>query len=182
MTETELLADWLNDLSSGMHGAIEGMAPEALAWQPDPGANSIGVTVWHVSRWLDILGARILQDLPAEEEQWHTRGWAERTGYDPRGIGSGGLGAISGYTLEEVAAVPPMPAGDLLAYFDQACESVSAQVLGKPEGALYRPVPGLGGRRTAYQWIKVLLQGCFGHLGEIEALKAMRERAANSVL
>jgi hypothetical protein len=42
---------------------------------------------------------------------------------------------------------------------------------------LHQPATGLGGRRTPYQWIKSILLGSYGHLGEIEALKAMQGRA-----
>src|SRR5260370_30284396 len=100
---------------------MNGLSPTELAWRPDAQGNSIGVTVWHYSRWLDLLVVRFLQNRSAGEEQWHTQGWATRTGYDPRGIGFAGLGAITGYTQEEVAAIPQMSGEELLAYLDQAC-------------------------------------------------------------
>jgi hypothetical protein len=168
--------DWLQELSRDLHGEIENLSPEALAWQPDPGANSVGVTVWHLSRWLDLLTVRACQDRLPEEELWHTRGWRHKTGYDPRGLGDRGFGAVTGYTLEEVRAIPCLNAQELLAYFDQVCEALHAYLSTLSSEALHQSVFGLGRKRTVYQWVKPVLIGCLGHMGEIQALKAMRER------
>jgi hypothetical protein len=119
---------------------------------------------------------RALENKPQEEEQWFTRGWAQKTGYDPRGIGYAALGALTGYTQAEVAAVPQLSAADLLTYLDQVSNAVSQQIRALPVEALHQIVPGLGGKRTPYQWVKPILMGALGHLGEIECLKAMRER------
>lgn len=176
MTDSEVLIDLMSEVGKEIRGEISDMTAEELAWQPDPQANSIGVTVWHVARWLDVLAVRILGTGSAEDELWHTQGWAERTGYDPRGIGAGGLGNVTGYTLEEVAAIPPMSATDLLAYLDSTIEAVNGRIAAMPEGALREKVPGIGKSRTAYGWIKLLLKGCMGHVGEIQTLKSMHER------
>lgn len=176
MTDKEVLSDLMNEVGAEIREEIGEMAAEELAWQADPQANSIGVTVWHVARWLDVLAMRILHTGAAEDELWHTQGWAERTGYDPRGIGASGLGNVTGYTMEEVTAIPQMNAADLLSYLDSAIAAVNNRIAGMPEGALYEKVPGLGKSRTSYGWIKLLLKGCMGHVGEIQALKSMRER------
>jgi hypothetical protein len=52
-TPAEVLAAWLGDLVAMVHQHINGLSPEKLAFQPDPQGNSIGVTVWHFSRWLE---------------------------------------------------------------------------------------------------------------------------------
>jgi hypothetical protein len=176
MQAKEVLADWLQDLARDVRQQVEGLSFEELTWQPDSKANSIGLTVWHFSRWLDLLAVRALENKPTEEEQWFTRGWAEKTSYDPRGIGYAGLGAITGYTQAEVALVPRLPADELLTYLDQVCEALRSHVLGMSEEALHQVVPGLGGKRTPYQWLKPILQGATGHVGEIECLNAMRAR------
>ena len=177
MRDVELLADLVAKLARDVHAEIAELSPEGLAWQPDPEANNIGVTVWHFSRWLDMLAVQALANRSAAEELWQTRGWAARTGYDPRGIGYLGLGLLTGYTQAEVAAVPQLTAGHLLEYLDQACGALRERLLGLPSEALYQPTPGLGGKRKVYDLLTSILMGCFGHVGEIEALKAMRERA-----
>ena len=176
MTDKELLIDLMNELRSDMRDEIGEMTVEELAWQPDPQANSIGVTVWHVARWLDVLSARILHTGTGIDELWHTQGWADKTGYDPRGIGASGLGNVTGYTMEEVAAIPHMSATDLLAYLDSTIQAVNSRIAEMPDGALYEKVLGIGKSRTAYGWIRLLMKGCMGHLGEIQTLKAIRER------
>jgi DinB superfamily len=177
MTGVEVLADLVAALVEGIHQAVTGLSREELTWRPDAEGNSIGVTVWHCSRGLDVLNVRFLEQQPAEAEQWHTQGWAEKTGYDPRGIGSGGLGMLSGYTQEEVAAIPVLPAAELLTYLDQVAEALRQHLRSMPEAALAQPSRVAGGRQTAYQLIKEIVLGCVGHLGEIEALKAMQTRA-----
>jgi hypothetical protein len=176
MKDTALLADWVRDLARATRREITDLTPEALAWQPDPLANDIGVTVWHMARWLDMLTVQVLQGRPAEEEQWHTRHWAEQTGYDPRGIGYRGLGVITGYTPAEVAAVPRLSAETLLIYLDDTAKALADYLLALPPDALEGQAPGLGGDHTVYDWIKGVLMGAFGHIGEIQAFKALRSR------
>jgi hypothetical protein len=177
MRDVELLADLVAKLARDVRAEIAELSPEELAWQPDPEANHIGVTVWHFSRWLDMLAVQALADRPAAEELWQAQGWAARTGYDPRGIGYLGLGLLTGYTQAEVVAVPHLTADQLLEYLDQACGALRGRLLALPSKALYQPTPGLGGKRNVYDLLTSILTGCFGHVGEIEALKAMRERA-----
>ena len=180
MQANEILADWISDLARDVREQVQKLSLDELTWQPDSEANSIGLTVWHFSRWLDLLAVRALENRPPEEEQWFTRGWAQKTGYDPRGTGYAGLGALTGYTQAEVALVPTLSADDLLTYLDQVCETLRSQLLAMSGEAVHQVVPGLTGKRTPYQWVKPILQGCFGHLGEIECLNAMRARQVAS--
>src|SRR5574341_1401452 len=179
MTDVELLASWLDDLSRATHRAIENMPPDQLAWQSDPEANSIGVTVWHMARWLDALATVAIDGRDAAEQQWFAQGWATKTGYDPRGIGSYGLGTVTGYSLEQVRAIPALAAAELLAYFDQAMQSLRPRILALTPRDFERPAAALGEDqpRSLYQWIRAIMQGCFAHIGEIQALKAMHARA-----
>lgn len=182
MNDRDVLIDMIERLAQWTRATIAEMPQAALDWQPDPQANGIGVTVWHYSRWMDFLTVRVFHDRPAEEEIWIVDGWAARTGYDPRGLGWGGLGALTGYTVEEMKAVPPLSADDLLRYLDAACAALIAAVRTLPTDALHQPAPGLRGLRdgdwTVYEWLLVPLLGSFGHVGEIRALKALHARAA----
>ena len=179
MQATELYADLIASLVEGTRGEVKELSAQELAWQPDAEGNSIGVTVWHVARWHDVV-ARVFQEKPHEDELWLTQAWAERTGYNPQGIGYRGLGALTGYTQQEVAAIPALSAEDLLAYLDQASGALRAYLLSLPSfEALLQPVPGWGRETpvTKDQLLKVVFMGCAGHLGEIKALKAMMKRA-----
>src|SRR5712671_5272075 len=64
-----------------------------------------------------------------------------------------------------------------LAYLDQVSDALRQYLLSLPEGAMSRPTLFVGERLTAYQVIKEIVLGCVGHLGEIEALKALQIRA-----
>ncbi len=178
MQDIELYADLLTDLSQWAHLEVAGLSEEELAWQPDAEGNNIAITVWHFSRWLDVVG-RVLQGRSPAKELWLVRGWAERTGYNPHGIGEQGLGTVTGYTLQEVAAIPRLRAQDLLAYLDQVCETLGTFLRSLPSSEpLQQPVyPGHS--RTQQRLLQTVFMGSCGHMGEIEALKAMMKRAGN---
>lgn len=177
MRDNELLAEWVGDVTRDVRRFVADLPKEALYWQADAEGNSIGVTVWHIARALDFLVVRALEDRPAEEEQWHTRGWHEVTGYDPRGLGKDGWGILTGYTQEQVKAVPHLPAQQLLAYLDQTCAACRDYLLALPEGAFEQPAPGFKSSRTVYAWLKPFVKGCVMHVGEIQTLIAMQKRA-----
>ena len=176
MQDIELYADLIRSLSSWAHLEVENLSEQELAWQPDAEGNSIGVTVWHFSRWLDVT-ARLLQGQSRREELWLTRGWAERTGYNPQGIGEQGLGVVTGYTLQEVAAIPHLSAQDLLMYLDQVCEVLCTFLRSLPSSEPLQQPLYSGASRTKQQLLQTVFLGSCGHMGEIEALKAMMNRS-----
>jgi hypothetical protein len=160
----EMLAEWVADLRSALERQL-GRTPEAaLHWRPAREMNSIGDTVWHVARWLDLV-AMWLQSGSPERQHWIADGWAERTGYDPRGVGTDGLGAISGYTFAEVEAIPALRGDQLRQYLAAVCDDVIPRLRAADDAAAQR--------------YKGVIQGTFGHLGEIAALRTLYERQAS---
>lgn len=176
-TAVELLSTWLHDLTVVVRRRFDGLPDEAVAFRPDPGGNSVGVTLWHFTRWLDLLTQRAWRGEPVNGELWHRNGWAERTGYDPTGLGFQGFGVVTGYTAEEVEKIPFLSAEQLLAYFAEVVERLQAEIAGLKPDQLHAPAPGLGGQRSRYSWLAPVVQGSFGHVGEIDALLALRARA-----
>ena len=176
MQDGDLLIEWIADIERDVRSEIEHLSQDQLDWQPAHQMNSIGLTVWHFSRWLDVILVRGLQNKPSEQEQWFTRGWKDKTGYDPSGKGYRGFGAITGFTWEEAQAVPSLSSGDLLTYLRQVSNALQEhlQLLGSE--ALHQPTPGLGSERTAYGWLRPVVQGCLGHIGEIQTLKTMQTK------
>jgi hypothetical protein len=176
MRDVDVYADLLEALSAWGLREIAELSATELAWQPDAEGNNIAVTVWHFSRWLDVL-ARVFQAQDPRAEVWIAQGWAARTGYNPQGIGYLGLGVVTGYTQAEVAAVPLLPAPELLSYLDQVCGALSRYLRALPSlAALDEPIS----ERWPTPRLRVLrevLMGSCGHLGEVEALKAMMQRA-----
>ena len=133
------------------------------------------MTVWHVARWLDVPGTRIFASRPAHADIWHRSGWREATGYEPHGIGYLGLGTLTGYTPEEIRAVPPLDAASLRAYLTEATDLLIGQIdrIAERGDTLTRQPAG---HLSPYQQISMTLQGSFGHIGEIDALVALRAR------
>jgi hypothetical protein len=159
-----MLAEWVADLRSALERQL-GRTPEmALHWRPAREMNSIGDTVWHVARWLDLV-AMWLQNGSPERQHWIADGWVERTGYDPRGVGTDGLGAISGYTFAEVEAIPALRGDQLRQYLAAVCDDVIPRLREADDAAARR--------------YKGVIQGTFGHLGEIAALRTLYARQAS---
>ena len=181
MTDKEVLLDLVQFYADDLHPTISGMSLDVLRWQPDPGANNIAVTVWHVARLLDDLWTRAFDNRPAEDQVWMAGGWSTRTGYDPRGIGWHGSGMLFEYTRQEVDEVPILSADDLLAYFDQVNVALRASLEDMPDAALHRRAPRSPVESwTPYRIARLVLMNAYEHLGEIKALKAMWERKVAS--
>ncbi|MEZ4712818.1 MAG: DinB family protein [Caldilineaceae bacterium] len=183
MTAKEILLDLLDDFTGALHWVIKNLSTAALSWRPDDEANSIGVTVWHICRSLDVLTTRVLQNRTFTEEIWHTGGWAQKTGYDPHGIGFAGWGTLARFTRAEVDAIPVLSADELLTYFEQTVAGLRAHLNTMPLKDLYQPPTGWPDPtqsayqpETAYRAIRGILMDTREHLGEIKALKAMWER------
>lgn len=168
MRDTELIAKWFEDVGTRVRERLKGLDEDALEWRADDRGNNVRETVWHMARWVDVL-TRILGGTQPSTERWFTDGWAQRTSYDPRGIGDDGLGALTGYTFEEVLRIPRLDATELVRYLDS--------VIG-PLAQRLRALPDDEAAARAVRRATGILQGCLGHIGEIDALLAIRERAA----
>jgi hypothetical protein len=95
------------------------------------------------------------------------------TGYEPDGIGYLGLGTLTGYTPAQMRAVPVMDAAGLTDYLTQAAGGLTERIAELGDSIL----TGVGRQRLSpYQIISGLLQGSFGHVGEIDTLVALRAR------
>lgn len=162
-TPREMLADWVTDLHALIERQLARTPDPALHWRPARETNSIGDTVWHIARWLDLV-CMWLQNAAPERQHWMADGWAERTGYDPRGVGTDGLGAISGYSFAEVEAIPKLRADQLREYLNAVCDDVIPRLRGADD--------------TAAQRYKGVVQGTFSHLGEIATIRTLYERQA----
>jgi hypothetical protein len=71
-----VLADAFDRIRDVVHGAADGLAPDELAWRPDPGSNSIAWLLWHLTRIED----DHLADLAGTEQVWVAGGWSDRFG------------------------------------------------------------------------------------------------------
>ncbi|MCP4428399.1 MAG: DinB family protein [Chloroflexi bacterium] len=176
MNANDVVMDYLDDNRRRLLRAMKNVSDDCLHWSPDGEANPIALVLWHMGRLLDVFATQLVLGQPAENERWFTQGWAEQTGYDPRGIGRDGWGSINDYTPEDVAAIPRFTREQLLAYHGQTVELVREVVTGQTIEELLDDAVGFNGRFSKYQVIGMALMDNVRHLGEIYALKAMWER------
>ncbi len=175
-TRPEMLADLVAFSAGWTRDAVAKMPDAMLRWRPDEQANAIDLTVWHIARMVDIFGTRFVQGREQDDELWFTGGWAERTGYDPRGIGIQGMGGLLGYTQEEVAAVPVFTRDELLAYFDATHDALTAHLRAMDDAALDEPRAGISVEQSTYAFVRHLLMDTTRHSGEIFAIAEMWRR------
>lgn len=74
MNTSELLIEAYGRTRDEVHGAVNGLSADQLAWQPNPGANSIGWLVWHLTRVQD----DHIADVAELEQVWTADGWFDR--------------------------------------------------------------------------------------------------------
>jgi hypothetical protein len=119
MDVSELLIDALDRVRTQVPQVVDGLAEEALAWRPDPEANSVAWIVWHLTRVQDDHVA----DVAGEEQAWTAAGWYERFGlpFPPAEHGYG-------HTPEQVGRV--RVSGELLAGYHADVAERSAAYVG----------------------------------------------------
>ena len=74
MTIAELLADGFGRIREVVHEVADGLTAEQLDFRPQPGANSIGWLLWHLTRIQDDHVAAVA----GVEQAWTAKGWAAR--------------------------------------------------------------------------------------------------------
>jgi uncharacterized damage-inducible protein DinB len=177
MTKADCLLELIEDDTRRLHQLLDDCPAACLRWSPDGQANSIAVTLWHTARIFDVFLTQHIRANPMEDEIWYTAGWSARSGYDPRGLGTLGWGAVTGYSLEEVKAIPEMNAELLRSYFNQVMTAIQDYLEVTPSVELSQPSAGFEGKQTNYYWIRHALWDLTRHLGEMMALHSMWKRA-----
>jgi hypothetical protein len=113
---SELLGDAFGRIGSMVHGVLEGLSSEELAFRVDDGANPIVWLVWHLTRVQDDHVAHVA----GTEQVWTSGGWADRFGLSLPVTEIG-----YGHRPDQVAAVVAGTA-NLLGYYD-AVEAVTLE-------------------------------------------------------
>jgi hypothetical protein len=175
-TSPELLRDLVTRLRRSTLSRLKRASPEALYWQPDPEANSIGVTIWHYTRWFDFFGTVALVHGDIADQHWIGDGWLERTGYDPRGLGYGGYGLITGYSVAQMQAVPHLSAAELGTYHAAATDSMLSALARDDIASLSQPLRIADDEDSRFEQVLGLILGANRHLGEIDALLSLFSR------
>jgi uncharacterized damage-inducible protein DinB len=117
MDVADLLAELFGRVDDEIEGAIEGLSADQLATAPEPGANTIGWLVWHLTRVEDSHVAELVE----EDQLWSDGPWAARFGLPPDPDNSG-----YGHTADDVLAVRPDGLDALRDYYRAVRERTSA--------------------------------------------------------
>ena len=150
-----------------VHGAVDGLSEEQLAWRPDPDANSIAWLAWHLARAQDSQIAHV-----AEADQvWTAGSWAQRFGLPFEAAATG-----YGHDGDDVAAV--RASADLLTgYLDAVQERTRAYVEGLSDtdldqvvDATWDPPVTLGVRLAS------ILGDDLQHAGQASYLRGLLDR------
>jgi hypothetical protein len=176
LSGNQVMIDYLDDNLRRLRRTLSGITDGCLHWQADAEANSIAVILWHTGRLLDVFLTQHTLGLASDQERWIAGGWAQKTGYDPRGLGRDGWGSVNEYTPDEVAAMPKFDLPLLLDFIADVYENVRAYIAATPMKSLAAPAPGFDGKFTQYQVISMTLMDNVRHLGEIGLIKSLWER------
>ena len=176
MNANEVLIDLLEDNRRRLYRVFDAANDECIYWKSDPESNNIAITVWHMARIFDVFLIQQAKGESDEEESWFRKGWAEQTGYDPRGIGQNGWGMLTGYTLEEAGSIPELTRKQMLGYLGEVYDTVREYLTNTPIESLLTRSAGFAGRYSQYQCIQMALLDNVRHLGEIYAIKARWDR------
>jgi hypothetical protein len=182
MNANEVLIDLLEDNRRRLLRLMDSISDDCIFWRPEAEANSIAITVWHMARILDVFLTQQAKGCVSDEEAWFRRGWAEQTGYDPRGLGQNGWGMLTGFTQEDVAAMPTLTRAQVLGYLNDVYDMVKEHLSCQPIEDLWKPGAGFERKYSQYQCIQMALLDNVRHLGEIFAINDRWQRQTKSPL
>ena len=149
MHARKLVEDTLLEMERDMERALDGLTPEELSWRPADWANSIGFSLWHLTRaedvWLNKWGQGVPQVLEAG-------GWAGKWGIPEEDTGAG-------YDEAKLAAFPTPPLEELLIYYRGVRQRTLAYLKGLTPERLDDPLKVAHPRLEEYS-----IGRMFGHL------------------
>lgn len=108
MDVRDLLIELFDRIPDEIAVAVDGLDAETLHRAPEPGTNSIGWLVWHLTRVQD----HHVSELLDEDQVWATSGWAARFGLDADPANTG-----YGHRPADVEVVRPDGADALTGYY-----------------------------------------------------------------
>jgi hypothetical protein len=168
MNTSEVLTDAFNRIQESVHRAADGLDGEALAYRPDPDANSIAWLLWHLTRTQD----HHVSELAGRPQAWLDDGWSARFTTDPHEDNTG-----FGHTSEQVAEICPDVPDDLVAYHDvvagrtlEYLGTIDAEELGRIIDRSWDPPVSVGVRLVS------VINDNVQHVGQALYVTGMIER------
>jgi hypothetical protein len=131
MSVADVFVDAFGRVRDSVHGTVDGLTQDQLAYRADPAANSIAWLVWHLARVQDDHVA----DVAGYEQAWTADGWLERYGL-PFAASDVGYG----HDADEVAELAGASAKLLTEYYDAVHERTLRYVRGLTDADLGRIV------------------------------------------
>jgi len=177
LSGTEVMVDYLDDNLRRLKRQLINVSEDCLHWRVDAEANSIAVILWHMGRLLDVFFTQLALGIPSDEERWIAGGWAQKTDYDPRGLGRDGWGSVNEYMLDDVAAMPKFNLAELLDFIEDVYSTVRDYLLDTSMLEMAEPAAGFEGKFTRYQVISMALMDNVRHLGEIRLTRSLWVRS-----
>ena len=175
MDPQTVLLELLDENNWYINNLLEECSEECLHWQPHPAANSIAVTIWHTSRIFDIFIHQYIRNLSSDAELWLSNGWARQTDYDPRGTGTLGWGAVTGYSSAEMQQIPKLDKNILAQYYAAVTKLLKDYIQETDIEKLLEKAPGYGEKQTNYFWVRHPIFDLTRHVGECLALRSLWE-------
>ena len=160
----------LDEYMGDLRDALNGLTAEERRYQPNPHSHHIDFVVWHMARVEDDWIQRFAQ---RTDSVWQREGWFERLGMPER---DGGFG----YTVEQVAGLPPFEIEQMLGYYDAVRRETLSYIDGLSESDL-ESTPHAE-RRPGYTVAKMLAHVIVEesqHVGQAAYLRGM-QRGLNS--
>ncbi|HVM15814.1 MAG TPA: DUF664 domain-containing protein [Egibacteraceae bacterium] len=168
METSDILADAFARAAEGVHRITEGLDADALAYRPDPDANSIGWLVWHLTRVHD----DHVSEIAGRDQVWVADGWAQRFDLPGEHDDTG-----YGHTPEQVGAVRPGGPELLIGYHDavfgltrEYLETINPAELDRIIDERWDPPVSVGVRLVS------VIEDQLQHLGQAAYVRGLFER------
>lgn len=162
-------------MTNEVMGMFDDVPDELLYKRPGPSQNPIGWNYWHFLRIWDNELHSIIGGKELREQTWWRGGYAERSGYDPAGLGGRGGGTGMGYTDAEVDAVQ-VPLDILKDYHRQLLAETEEYLSNADDAELNRVVPYWAGEITCAGMIEQAIRNCWMYYGEMRYAKGILGR------
>ena len=169
----ELIVDGYDRLPELVEEVLAGVRTADLDWQPRPGTNPLGWTVWHLTRVQD----GQIADLMGEADLWTRDGWHAKFDRPPDHDDSG-----YGHTPEQVRAFRSPSAKVQLDYLRAVTEQTKQYLASLSSADLDRELdessqdpPTVGVR------IVSIVADCHQHAGEASYIRGLLKARAKSI-
>jgi hypothetical protein len=168
-SEASVYLTQIEELAKTLESVIDDVPAGQFNQRPGPHLNPVGWNYFHLLRVWDMYFNWDCREQPPEEDAWHRGGFTEKSGYQPDGKGSRGLGIGFTYTDEEVDEIQIEP-GILKQYQRMLLAETEAFLRDAGEDDLRRivvPVLYRGETRTIAQRMRHLIMHSYQHVGEM---------------